>query len=478
MKGRGKREIPEKNPPSNGIVRHDSQLQKCGYPRQNPPINVIARYDSHMRKSGVTKPGIELIVMVRGEQGNVLGKKGGKDCRRVTSQHAAPGAWFLRATPLQAGTSKKSAIAYSEKTFQHLPGVISRNKYQCGRTGNRTRVLSNASPVCHHWMDEGWTPRDEKVANRGTTCSSKYQWRDVMRSKVSWCLLSALHTRRTQQEPVTRVEPAGTECTAATHERATRSYLASASLPKTRKKAPDRQALKNENIPHLRLKTIGMTRTGSILKRRAPKVMCDVEMAECVLLHQESARLGGGGVAGRLTWSPPTKANRAQSPRPEVTPGYSEVGIVPDDAAGRRVFLGDLSFPPPLHSYAAPSSPHFTLIGLYFVLISLSCSPVPSECLLVFASCSRLRGVSDRAGWEPLRVPFASCHVRIGCSRGGNTCTRATVACPRHQWRPWSSIESCTHTSHFWWHVIATTAVSLCLLTASTQWRRLIPADS
>ncbi|KAJ8882338.1 hypothetical protein PR048_014140 [Dryococelus australis] len=46
-----------------------------------------------------------------------------------------------------------------------------------------------------------------------------------------------------------------------------------------------------------------------------------------------------------------------------VTPGCSHVRIVPDDAADRWVFLGDLPFPPPLHSGAAPFSPHFTFIG-------------------------------------------------------------------------------------------------------------------
>ncbi|KAJ8890224.1 hypothetical protein PR048_009732 [Dryococelus australis] len=35
----------------------------------------------------------------------------------------------------------------------------------------------------------------------------------------------------------------------------------------------------------------------------------------------------------------------------------------PDDAAVRRVFLGDLPFPPPLHSGAAPYTPRFSLIG-------------------------------------------------------------------------------------------------------------------
>ncbi|KAJ8875145.1 hypothetical protein PR048_023038 [Dryococelus australis] len=40
--------------------------------------------------------------------------------------------------------------------------------------------------------------------------------------KVNWCLLSAVHTRCTQQGPVTRVGPGETQCTASTHERAAR----------------------------------------------------------------------------------------------------------------------------------------------------------------------------------------------------------------------------------------------------------------
>ncbi|KAJ8888940.1 hypothetical protein PR048_008434 [Dryococelus australis] len=43
----------------------------------------------------------------------------------------------------------------------------------------------------------------------------------------------------------------------------------------------------------------------------------------------------------------------AFNPRPGHS-GYSHVGIVPDDAVDRRVLLGDLLFPPPLHSGAAP----------------------------------------------------------------------------------------------------------------------------
>ncbi|KAJ8890027.1 hypothetical protein PR048_009533 [Dryococelus australis] len=46
------------------------------------------------------------------------------------------------------------------------------------------------------------------------------------------------------------------------------------------------------------------------------------------------------------------------NPRPDHS-GFSQVGIVPDDAS----FLEDLPFPSPLHSGAAQCSPHLTLIG-------------------------------------------------------------------------------------------------------------------
>ncbi|KAJ8871748.1 hypothetical protein PR048_028085 [Dryococelus australis] len=46
-----------------------------------------------------------------------------------------------------------------------------------------------------------------------------------------------------------------------------------------------------------------------------------------------------------------------------VAPGFSHEGIVPDHAAGRRIFSGMSRFPLPLHSGAAPYSPSFTLIG-------------------------------------------------------------------------------------------------------------------
>ncbi|KAJ8893086.1 hypothetical protein PR048_005669 [Dryococelus australis] len=46
-----------------------------------------------------------------------------------------------------------------------------------------------------------------------------------------------------------------------------------------------------------------------------------------------------------------------------VTPGFSQVGIVPDDDTDRRVISGISRLPPPLHSDASPFSTHSTFIG-------------------------------------------------------------------------------------------------------------------
>ncbi|KAJ8882396.1 hypothetical protein PR048_014204 [Dryococelus australis] len=50
----------------------------------------------------------------------------------------------------------------------------------------------------------------------------------------------------------------------------------------------------------------------------------------------------------RLTCSPPIKANRVQSIPSRLTPGFSQVGTVPDDDAGRRVFSRISRFSPAL----------------------------------------------------------------------------------------------------------------------------------
>ncbi|KAJ8880602.1 hypothetical protein PR048_017072 [Dryococelus australis] len=54
----------------------------------------------------------------------------------------------------------------------------------------------------------------------------------------------------------------------------------------------------------------------------------------------------------------PSKANRVRFPA-----GPAWIFARGNSAAGRRLFFGDIPFPLPLHSAAAPYSPHFTFIG-------------------------------------------------------------------------------------------------------------------
>ncbi|KAJ8890317.1 hypothetical protein PR048_009825 [Dryococelus australis] len=55
--------------------------------------------------------------------------------------------------------------------------------------------------------------------------SQHYQWRVVNCCKARWSLLTAVHSRCTQQEPVTTMQPRETECIPTTHKRAARDQL-------------------------------------------------------------------------------------------------------------------------------------------------------------------------------------------------------------------------------------------------------------
>ncbi|KAJ8870015.1 hypothetical protein PR048_029026 [Dryococelus australis] len=68
---------------------------------------------------------------------------------------------------------------------------------------------------------------------------------------------------------------------------------------------------------------------------------CDTAThAKCTIA---ATRKAFNWLAGQLACPPPTKANWLQYPTE-----FSHAGIVPDDAVGQRVFLGDLPFPLPL----------------------------------------------------------------------------------------------------------------------------------
>ncbi|KAJ8873709.1 hypothetical protein PR048_024542, partial [Dryococelus australis] len=103
-----------------------------------------------------------------------------------------------------------------------------------------------------------------------------------------------------------------------------------------------------------------------------------------------------------------------------VTPGFSHVEIVPDDAAGRWVFSAICLFPRPLHSGSAPYSPHFTLIGSQYLDVkSRPClSTLPTSWIFNIncyhrSSCVlRDTDVSDAARW------VVSCSPVCGATSG------------------------------------------------------------
>ncbi|KAJ8890142.1 hypothetical protein PR048_009649 [Dryococelus australis] len=84
-----------------------------------------------------------------------------------------------------------------------------------------------------------------------------------------------------------------------------------------------------------------------------------------------------------------------------VATGFSHVGIVPGDAARRRVFSGVSRFLPPLHSVADPHLPRPTLIGSQD--LDVKSRPILFACLLIGDSTHTCR----RALWGNFLAPNA-----------------------------------------------------------------------
>ncbi|KAJ8866569.1 hypothetical protein PR048_032428 [Dryococelus australis] len=60
----------------------------------------------------------------------------------------------------------------------------------------------------------------------------------------------------------------------------------------------------------------------------------------------------------------------------QVTPRFSQMGIVPDDSVSQRVLSENSRFSPPFHSGAAPFSPHFTLVGSQDLVVKSRPNPL------------------------------------------------------------------------------------------------------
>ncbi|KAJ8867674.1 hypothetical protein PR048_031477 [Dryococelus australis] len=93
---------------------------------------------------------------------------------------------------------------------------------------------------------------------------------------------------------------------------------------------------------------------------RAPAPFRSVDMAARTVHFKASYNFSEALVKFYSQDIPPPRANKVNSLQIYL---FLHLYVVPDDVACRRIFLGDLPFPPLLHSGAAALSPHFALIG-------------------------------------------------------------------------------------------------------------------
>ncbi|KAJ8869302.1 hypothetical protein PR048_030876 [Dryococelus australis] len=168
------------------------------------------------------------------------------------------------------------------------------------------------------------------------------QWRVVKCCKVSWCLLSAVHCRCTQQEPVTTVHPGGTERIPTNHKRAARDLL-----------THGHAANKKNNIPGM---LIGSKQPKGVKPGSTPRKPTGYRKHPRASNMQKPGFslvvMGRATVAERLACSLPTKPKRVQSPAGSL-PDFRKSGNRSGRYRRSVGFLGDLPFPPPLHSGAA-----------------------------------------------------------------------------------------------------------------------------
>ncbi|KAJ8895188.1 hypothetical protein PR048_000513 [Dryococelus australis] len=121
-----------------------------------------------------------------------------------------------------------------------------------------------------------------------------------------------------------------------------------------------------------------------------------------------------------LARSPTTKVNQVRLLVRSIAE-FSHMIIMPDDAAGRWVFSGISSVPPPLYSSAAPFSPRFILIGSQDLMLRVVQIP-PPQCSFSFLAVTELKALAIcscnacRDNSPQRRAPlfgYVLCFVRI-----------------------------------------------------------------
>ncbi|KAJ8883148.1 hypothetical protein PR048_014988 [Dryococelus australis] len=148
-------------------------------PRANPSTSDIVQHDFHLRKSGVTRPGLE-----PGSpwwEASIFSRY-----ILVTGSCCVPSVYSTVQTPAYLATLHHTPLTrMSQERYE---------EYMC------------------------------KLEQRLQLTQTR-QWHVMKCCKVSWCLLTTVHSLCTQQEPVTTVQPRETECIPTTHKRTARDPL-------------------------------------------------------------------------------------------------------------------------------------------------------------------------------------------------------------------------------------------------------------
>ncbi|KAJ8870824.1 hypothetical protein PR048_027123, partial [Dryococelus australis] len=140
----------------------------------------------------------------------------------------------------------------------------------------------------------------------------------------------------------------------------------------------------------------------------------------------------GAAVAERLDCSALTKMNRAQSPAGSLPDfrKWESCRTMPLVGAG---FLGDLPFSLPLHSGAAPYSPHFTLVDSQDLAVESHPSPEARDAIR--GTLTRVPNTPSRSGGE---VRLLASHLGESGSIPGRWGRTRITACGNRD-EPWSA---------------------------------------
>ncbi|KAJ8874915.1 hypothetical protein PR048_022805 [Dryococelus australis] len=276
------------------------------------------------------------VVLCKGKKGNFEGRKGEKRWWMVTLKHGV-GPGYGVSTPDAAVSKSGRDTTRVEGLPQHSPGVISRN-HEKPKSGCPNRE-SNPSPPEFNYSIITVLPHAQDRVKDSTNALSDN------RSKPK----SRLWNREPKSGPVKRQF---------SQLKAVRINSLSL-LQQDRVKDSTNALSDNRSKPKSRLwnrepKSGPVKRQFSQLKALIP-LRQPTRSCEARLGHAHTASLTGGDTRRGSNTSPdrggvvvrPPASHRCEpgSIPGQVAPGFSDGGIVPDDAAGRRIFSGISGFP-------------------------------------------------------------------------------------------------------------------------------------